>query len=296
VPLPKYNYGQVTGLTPDLTVVTETVESPYVCCGYASAHMACRTAKAGLSANLKNEGHAIRAAGGRPHNAGSNANELRDGARSALGITLQSLTTASIPDRLAKEFAVVISLDYVDLPSWLKVQGGSFGHSACLFGSQDSMVGYFDPLWSQGARGAWVPWKDLQPCLWGDGAHSTTIVRLVTVADIPVLDTVPRVVDVNPGADLYDPGTTNKRIEASARAGVKSPGKTASPSGTAMYLINWTRPEPDPDLLLAVYGSQVTNVHNDPAYAGGDPTSNDLAVRQKQWDADATSAIGPRPK
>jgi len=294
MPIPQYKYGRVPG--DQLRVVTETTESPYVCCGYCSAHMACLTAKDGLSMDMKKEAHAIRAAGGRPHNHGSTAQELRNGANTALGVKLVSQRTSTIPARLGEGFAVTIGLSYDKLPSHLKVQGGSFGHAACLFGVDGDKVGYFDPLYSQGSQGAWVPWKELQPALWADGAHSTTIVRLEEVADIPVVDTVPRLVDVSAGADLYDPGTTNKRIEATARAGVKSPGKTASPSGTAMYLINWTRPEPDPDLLLAVYGSQVTNVHNDPAYSGGDPTSNDLAVRQKQWDSDATAAIGPRPK
>ena len=98
--LPEYRYGKVTDQPVDLTVVSERSESPMVCCGYCSAHMAARTAKAGLSTRMENEAHAIRKAGGRPHNHGNTASELRNGAQIALGVTLKSIAIDDIPARL----------------------------------------------------------------------------------------------------------------------------------------------------------------------------------------------------
>jgi hypothetical protein len=155
-----------------------------VCCGYCSAHMACLTARLGLSTSMKQEAHAIRAAGGRPHNWGNKASELREGALAALGVTLKSVAVADIPARLRAGFAVVISTQYSKLPAYLKVQGNDFGHANLLFGwdEVDDRAGFYDPLWTQGARGAWVPWTSIIPALWANGNHSSTIVRLVPVA------------------------------------------------------------------------------------------------------------------
>jgi len=178
--LPDYKYGKVTGLTPDLTVVSERSEDPMVCCGYCSAHMAARTAKSGLSSSMTNEAHKIRSAGGRPHDYGNNAGELRTGAKEALGVTLKSVSIADIPGRLRDGFAVTIGVDYQDVPDWLCTQGGSFGHAVCLFGWKEDgdYVGWFDPLYDQGARGAWAKWSEVKPALWSDGNHSTTTVKL----------------------------------------------------------------------------------------------------------------------
>jgi len=178
MPVPSYRYGKVDGTYPLLTVISERIEKPMVCCGYAAAHMAAFTARTGVSKRLVNEGHEMRTLGGRPHNAGSNASELRTGCKAATNVNLVALAKSSIPDRLAKGFAVVINLSYEKLPPELQVQSNAFGHTALLFGSQRGMVGYFDPLWDQGSSGAWVPWQRLLPALWGDGAHSTTVTRL----------------------------------------------------------------------------------------------------------------------
>jgi hypothetical protein len=172
----RYRYGKVPATI--LTVVSERVESPFVCCGYASAQMAARTARAGISTDLKREGHEIRRRGGRPHNAGSNAAELRAGLRAALGVDVDSIPKGSVIGRLQAGYAVTVSMDYGRLPEQVKTQGGNFGHTACLFGYRHdgSMVGYFDPLWSQGSQGAWVKWADLDQALWSSG-HNTTTTR-----------------------------------------------------------------------------------------------------------------------
>lgn len=174
---PQYKRGKVTGLVPDLTVITETTESPWVCCGYCSAGMAAWTASEPVSHSMSAAAHPIRSAGGRPHDNGSRASELRDGAKGAHGVKLEALAVAEIRDVLRDGFAVVVNLDYAQLPSWLRVQGGSFGHSCTLYGIQDELVGFFDPLWPEGARGAWATWEEIKGALWGDGEHSGTTTR-----------------------------------------------------------------------------------------------------------------------
>jgi len=176
---PDYNHGKVTGLSPDLVVITEVTESPYVCCGYCSAAMAVRAARQGTGVTLAATAHPIRSQGGRPHDNGSKASELRNGAREAWDVELDPLARDEIPGRLRNGYAVVVNLDYADLPGWLKVQSGSFGHSCALFGWREDadLVGFFDPLWPQGARGAWAPWSAIKPALWGDGEHSSTVIR-----------------------------------------------------------------------------------------------------------------------
>jgi hypothetical protein len=173
--LPQYKYGKVSGTAVTLTVVSERGESPMVCCGWCSAQMACITAAAGVSNRMFDEAHAMRAAGGRPHNAGNKASELRVGASKAVGVTLRDVKVADIPQRLKDGFAVTVGLQYKDLPAWLKVQTNDFGHAACLYGWSEGKVGYFDPIWSQGVSGAWAPWDNIRDAMWGDGNHSTTV-------------------------------------------------------------------------------------------------------------------------
>jgi hypothetical protein len=176
---PDYQFGKVTGLAYDLLVITETTESPVVCCGYCSAGMACVVARAGITTTMSSAAHPIRSAGGRPHDNGSRASELREGAKRAHGVELDALAVAEIPERLRAGYAVVVNLDYADLPGWLKTQGGSFGHSCTLYGWKEDgdLVGYFDPLYGQDVRGAWCPWPSIKPALWSDGEHSSTTVK-----------------------------------------------------------------------------------------------------------------------
>jgi hypothetical protein len=196
---PDYNYGKVTGLSPDLLIMTETTESPYVCCGYCTAGMACNVVKPSLSDKMSSTAHPIRSHGGRPHNNGNNASELRTGTKEAHSITLKSIAISEIKERLSDGYAVTVGLQYAELPGYLKVQGGDFGHACCLYGIQhrddDDRVGFFDPLWPQGARGAWAKWADVKAALWGDGNHSTTTVRYVdpdTAGDCPDCPPVPQ--------------------------------------------------------------------------------------------------------
>ena len=186
-----YPYGKVSGLEPDLRVITETGETPYVCCGYCATHMAAWTAREGLSVSMFEEAHAIRSAAGRGHNSGSNATELRNGASSALGVELEAVAVSEVRDRLEAGYAISASLQYADLPDYLRVQGGDFGHGVTLYGyrEDDDLVGYFDPLWPQGASGSWTRWRDLEPSLWSDGNHSTTLTRWATgpeEVDVPI--------------------------------------------------------------------------------------------------------------
>jgi hypothetical protein len=203
----RYRHGKVPATV--LSVTTETSESPYVCCGYCSAQMAARTARAGVSADMKREGHAIRSKGGRRHNAGSTSAELLKGLDLALHVDVDPVSPSSIPGRLRAGYAVTVSLDYAELPEGLKVQGGSFGHSVCLFGwrADGELAGYFDPLWPQGAAGAWWPWAELRRALWSSG-HNTTKTKVPPPA--PPRPPAPSVT-LKHGATRYGPRTATVR-------------------------------------------------------------------------------------
>lgn len=227
MPLPEYKYGKVTGTFPDLRVVSERSESPMVCCGYCSTHMACATAKAGLSDLMKNEAHAIRKAGGRPHNAGSRASERRAGAKKALGVTLLGVAIEDIPDRLRKGFAVEVAVQYADLPAWLKVQKNDFGHTVLLFGwrEAENRAGFFDPLWSQGARGAWAPWTSVKRALWANGNHNTTTLRRLSPPeedDMEMHSAAGMLRKLPAGTDVYDEPNGKKVSDISEATATKT--------------------------------------------------------------------------
>lgn len=239
-----YKYGKVSGLQPALTVISETGETPYVCCGYCSAHMAAWTAREGLSQSMLNEAHDIRSYGGRAHDNGSNASELRNGARESLDITLEAIAVSEIKGRLQSGFAVAASLQYADLPDYLKVQGNDFGHGVCLYGyrESDDCIGYFDPLWANGASGAWAKWADVKRALWGDGNHSTTITRWKSVIEsedvmfnvAPI--TTHRDAMVRAGAVLYRDSALTDRY--SAIGSTDTPLGFVGSTNTAHVVIN----------------------------------------------------------
>ena len=175
-----YPYGK--GPASWATVITESFERPMVDCGYCSTQFASRTARAGISANGKSEGHRIRALGGRAHWAGSNASEQRVGAKKALAVDFVAITKAAVVARVKQGFAVTVALQYIKLPSYLKVQTNDFGHCSTLYGARTEggvvYLGYFDPLYAQGSQGTWTKWADIDQALW-DGGHNTTVKKFV---------------------------------------------------------------------------------------------------------------------
>lgn len=224
---PDYTYGKVTGLAPDLRVITEVTESPYVCCGYCSAGMAVWTARKGTTHSMGGAAHPIRADGGRPHDNGSKASELRNGASRAFNVKLDALAVAEIPDVLRDGFAVVVNLDYAQLPGFLRVQGGSFGHSCCLYGWKPNpdggsdLCGFFDPLWPEGAAGAWAPWSQVNDALWADGEHSGTVVSwAATPAPSPEPPAPPTLPE--PCPDCPPPEVTRADLDAAVAEAVES--------------------------------------------------------------------------
>ena len=175
-----YPYGKVPSSKG--TIVSERFERPFVDCGYCSAQMAARTARAGVSTNGKTEGHRIRSNAGRPHWVGSNSRELRNGLMGALNVNVDAIDKALILSRVKQGFAVVVSLTYTTLPGYLKTQLGDFGHSVMLFAHRSEAgrdyVGYFDPLYEQGTQATWARWTDIDQALWS-GGHNTTKVKYV---------------------------------------------------------------------------------------------------------------------
>jgi hypothetical protein len=300
-------YGRVAGLDPPLAVITETGETPYVCCGYCAAHMACWTAEPDLSMAMTREAHDIRAAAGRGHNAGSNASELRNGARDALGITLEAVAVSEIRGQLGAGLAVAVSLQYADLPDYLKVQGGDFGHGATLYGYRqaDDLVGYFDPLWPQGAAGAWARWSDLTPSLWSDGNHSTTLRSWgappggsdVAIKAAPNLTTGQRA-DVEAGVEFYADANLTQREGSFAKLStvwvVGAPiGETVAGGSRAIQVTTGSVYSDGASYPTIVY---VAADAIDP-YSVPPPMTQDvdqaLLERDEQWEASILDAVRP---
>jgi hypothetical protein len=316
---PTYKYGKVTSaqVYPYLTMMSETSESPMVCCGYCSAGMACRTAKAGLGSGMASTAHPIRTKGGRPHNAGSNASELRNGAKLAHGVTLSSVAKSGIMARLRAGYAVVIADQYAKLPDYLKVQTNDFGHSNLLFGyRKDSagveFIGFFDPLWPQGAQGAWTKWADIDQALWADGNHSTTVVKLVappppTGSDVMESFTTPAkpsTIKVIKGGKLYD----NSEFTSDAQTITVDPGPRAMPlvgTVTGGYMVDYVNSS-GVDQNKAYWvksadttgGVVVTPPHTCPPPVVCPPVPDipaiEKAAKQEEWDT-MIAVFPPRP-
>ncbi len=311
MPTPDYKYGQVTGLFPDLRIVSERAEpsgNRMVCCGYCSAQMAMLTAKKGLTTLMANEAHSMRRQAGRAHNAGSNAAELRNGASKVSAIKLVSISKADIPERLRKGFAVVLSISYAKLPSYLKVQTNDFGHSVALFGFKEDgdHVGFFDPLWTQGARGAWAPWSHITPSLWPDGSHSTTVVKLVQAGEVMaqkgITSSEPKLIKILKGQDIFDlDGKTKLYDSAMERVDVRSPAQrgTITEDGVARRWREWyidpdgTGTTPTISVLSKVQDSNIKPLPAPPT--GGATPEELLAAKQEGYDL-AMSPFPPRPK
>jgi hypothetical protein len=212
-----YPYGKVPSSKG--TIVSERFERPMVDCGYCSAQMAARTSRAGVGTNGKTEGHKMRANAGRPHWNGSNSVEIRRGLDNVLNVNVDGIEKAAVLSRVKQGFAVVISITYTSIPSYLKTQVGDFGHSVMLFahrveGGRD-YVGYFDPLYEQGSQATWARWTDIDQALWS-GGHNTTTKKYVpppppvqpppttsAEEDIVTTPTVPKQVSVPKGANMY---------------------------------------------------------------------------------------------
>jgi hypothetical protein len=175
-----YPYGRVPSSI--ATVISERFERPMVDCGYCSGQMVCRSARAGIGTDGRNEGHRIRARGGRPHWAGNTSSELRKGTMDAFGVNLLGISTAAVLPRVKQGYAVAVSLTYAKLPGYLKIQANDFGHCVMLKGHRSAdgvdYVGYFDPLYDQGSQGTWAKWTDVAAALWSTG-HSTSTTKYV---------------------------------------------------------------------------------------------------------------------
>jgi hypothetical protein len=167
------------------TVISERFERPMVDCGYCSGQMVCRSTRAGIGTDGRNEGHRIRAKGGRPHWAGNTSSELRKGTMDAFGVSLLGVSKDAVLPRVKQGFAVAVSLTYAKLPGYLKIQANDFSHCVMLKGHRTAggvdYVGFFDPLYDQGSQGTWAKWTDVEPALWSTG-HSTNTTKYVPAA------------------------------------------------------------------------------------------------------------------
>ena len=294
---PSYAYGKVTEL--DIRVMTETTESPYVCCGYCSAGMVCRVVKPSLSNKMANTAHPIRSASGRPHDAGSNATELRNGSKAAHGVTLEALAVNEVIVRLEAGYAAEVALDYDRLPAYLQVQSGSFGHSVMLAGwKAGDMVGFFDPLWPQDAYGAWAKWSELKPALWSDGNHNGATVKGASAVGNDTVYasagvTSGKVAAVKAGQVWWKDGEgLDKGGEFGSAASVVYLGTVNSDNSKQAVIANtgnvYADGQPRPTIVY-VTGAVVSD-------APASPAGDELAIRRAEWDRySAGLGVPPRP-
>jgi hypothetical protein len=307
-----YPYGKVP--TSIGIVVTEKVEKPLVCCGYASAQMVARTARAGVGTNLKTEGHRIRSLGGRPHWNGSNAGELRAGLSKALGVKVTGITKGAVLSRVKQGFGVTISIQYIKLPSYLKVQTNDFGHSVMLRGYRSEggydLVGYFDPLYEQGAQGSWARWVDIDQALW-DGGHNTATTKWVPPTPPPVTPptgssteddyvttpAIPKQLDVPSGKWLYihsdfrtDPGN----VQISPARQMPLAGFTAKGD----YAVGYEPASNVPTNLKVMYvkKADATVIGYPPPPASGPTPDQVLAIRKAEYKRVTDGSIIQPPK
>jgi hypothetical protein len=286
------------------TCITESFERPMVDCGYCSTQFTARTARGGVSSNGKSEGHRIRALGGRAHWAGSNASEQRIGVKKALGVDMTAIRKTAVEARVKQGFAVTISLQYIRLPSYLKVQTNDFGHCAVLFGHRVengvTYVGYFDPLYAQGSQGTWTKWADIDQALW-DAGHNTTVVKYTPPKPPPVTPPTgssteddyvttpakPMQVDVPKGKWLYtysDFRTDNGNVQIDPARDMPLAGYTKGGD----YAVGYEPSSNVPTNLKVMYlkkADGTLKAYPPPAAPPGAPTKEQiLAIRKAEYE------------
>lgn len=111
------------------------------------------------------------------------------------------------------------------------------------------LLGHRDFADYKACPGRLIPW----PLLGGHG-HQEELVQIDVASPDPVL------LDVPAGTHVLNPDGSARLTTPTARTGVLSPFASTSAGGTALRAIVWTRPAPDPDLLLAIYTNAAQNV------------------------------------
>jgi hypothetical protein len=96
--------------------------------------------------------------------------------------------------------------------------------------------------------------------------------------DIDAANATPLVIAVDDGTEILNLDGSARQTAHGDRPNVYSPFGTTSDGGTALRAIVWTRPDPDPDLVLAIYGNAARNIR--PLEATG-ITEAEAAARSK---------------
>lgn len=150
---------------------------------------------------------------------------------------------------------------------------GTYGHhdqspKGCP-GTTPNMLAIFEGL---GGHGLWAP--DTQ----GGGD---------VLPDIDVQAGGPAMIDIAAGIPILNlDGSLRIATNPTARPGILSPCTTLSDGGTLLRAIVWTRADPNPDLLLAVYAHDADNVR-----ALSLPATDTSPYTQAQLDAAKAAAL-----
>lgn len=195
-----------TGLPP-LRFVSEREAGSWICCGPCAAVMVAGWHDPGSPATLA-AAHELRKAIPDDHAGGLSVAQLATGSEAWTGGDWRAYRAVDVLGLLGRGHAVVLGLDYGELPAELRRWSPSFdgGHYGTLAGRKagpfGELVGWWDPLAPAGWSGEWVRWSILMDAAWSGGSVLTTL-EPREAATMLVSDPTPRRVDYPADTPLY---------------------------------------------------------------------------------------------
>jgi hypothetical protein len=113
--------------------------------------------------------------------------------------------------------------------------------------------------------------------------------------EIPVKATDGQLINIPDGTTILNVDGSKRLTAKGDRRGVVSPFSTVTPGGTRVRAIVWSRPDPDPDLLLGVYTSAVEIVGPWPAPPAVVDCTDAVSRELEAAAARAAEAVRTRP-
>lgn len=223
--------GKSAPIVAGVTFVSERESGAWIDCVPCSGAMIAGWAEREPSPHL-NDAHRIREGAGLPHSGGMTDSQLGHGLDAVYGTGGSTVA--------ATKSAILAGLDdgrgftwfhtYGRLPENLRRWSPAFtgGHCAALIGRKSptsDLVGWFDPLATDGWSGEWVSIETLLAADWGDPARSyirSEEAPAVSV-DLVMTDATPAYVDIAEGKNLYNLDGSERTHVSVAQPQVYSP-------------------------------------------------------------------------
>lgn len=180
---------QGSPIVPGVVFVSERESGPWIDCVPTSGTMVAGWARREPSPHL-NDAHRIREGAGLPHSGGMTDAQLADGLADVYGTAGSTIaaTKSAVLAALSDGRGLTWFHTYGRLPTDLRRWSPSFtgGHCAAIIGRKSAtseLVGWFDPLATDGWTGEFVDIDVLLAADWGDPARS--YVREQEVPELP---------------------------------------------------------------------------------------------------------------